>query len=172
MGPFGGDLLKFCLCKVGSAPGHRLADTLRARVLRSGLHRQAWGVPRQAHASALLNAPQQVTRPQRRRKRRCCSSSFEFRVSTRSESPPGLTGQSPRTLGICTPSHCVLASEPVHADKGPLHCLAHSARHSGSAVEIVGDQARVRSKGLAVMSNGGAGSAVYNDALRRTDQGW
>ena len=39
-------------------------------------------------------------------------------------------------------------------------------------VEIVEDHAQVRSKGLAVMSNGAAGSVVYDDELRRTDRGW
>jgi SnoaL-like protein len=38
--------------------------------------------------------------------------------------------------------------------------------------EIAGDRARVRSKGLAVMSNGSAGSVVYEDELRRTEHGW
>jgi 3-phenylpropionate/cinnamic acid dioxygenase small subunit len=38
--------------------------------------------------------------------------------------------------------------------------------------EIDGDRARVRSKGLAVMSGGLAGSVVYDDDVRRTDQGW
>lgn len=39
-------------------------------------------------------------------------------------------------------------------------------------LDIDGDRAWVRSKGLAVMSNGAAGSVVYDDELRRTDQGW
>ena len=39
-------------------------------------------------------------------------------------------------------------------------------------LDIDGDRAWVRSKGLAVMSSGAAGSVVYDDELRRTDQGW
>jgi 3-phenylpropionate/cinnamic acid dioxygenase small subunit len=39
-------------------------------------------------------------------------------------------------------------------------------------LEIDGDRARVRSKGLAVMSNASTGSVVYDDELRRTDRGW
>jgi hypothetical protein len=39
-------------------------------------------------------------------------------------------------------------------------------------VKIDSDQAWVRSKGLAVMSNGSTGSVVYDDELRRTGQGW
>lgn len=38
--------------------------------------------------------------------------------------------------------------------------------------EIAGDRARVRSKGLAVMSNGTTGSVIYEDELRRTEHGW
>jgi ketosteroid isomerase-like protein len=39
-------------------------------------------------------------------------------------------------------------------------------------LEIAGDRARACSKGLAVMSDGSAGSVVYQDELQRTDQGW
>lgn len=39
-------------------------------------------------------------------------------------------------------------------------------------VEIAGDRARVRSKGLAVMSGGTTGSVVYDDELWRTERGW
>jgi 3-phenylpropionate/cinnamic acid dioxygenase small subunit len=39
-------------------------------------------------------------------------------------------------------------------------------------LSIDGDQARVRSKGLAVMSDGSAGSVVYEDQVRRTGSGW
>jgi hypothetical protein len=38
--------------------------------------------------------------------------------------------------------------------------------------EIDDERAHVRSKGLAVMSGGAAGSVVYDDEVRRTDQGW
>jgi SnoaL-like domain len=65
-----------------------------------------------------------------------------------------------------------------------IEAIAQAARSLGEAnplghhvtnvvvLDIDGDRAWVRSKGLAVMSNGAAGSVVYDDELRRTDQGW
>jgi 3-phenylpropionate/cinnamic acid dioxygenase small subunit len=38
--------------------------------------------------------------------------------------------------------------------------------------EIAGDRATARSKGLGVMSDGRTESAVYDDELRRTQDGW
>jgi hypothetical protein len=65
-----------------------------------------------------------------------------------------------------------------------IGAIARAARSLGDAnplghhvtnvvvLGIDGDRAWVRSKGLAVMSNGTAGSVVYDDELRRTDRGW
>lgn len=54
---------------------------------------------------------------------------------------------------------------------GEANPLAHHVTNV-VVLDIHGDAARVRSKGLAVMSNGTAGSVVYDDELRRTDRGW
>ncbi len=65
-----------------------------------------------------------------------------------------------------------------------IEAIAHAGRSLGAAnplahhvtnvvvVTIDGDSARVRSKGLAVMSSGAVGSVTYDDDLLRTDRGW
>lgn len=54
---------------------------------------------------------------------------------------------------------------------GDRNPLAHHVTNI-VVVELDGDRARVRSKGLAVMTGGGTGSVVYDDELRRTPGGW
>jgi 3-phenylpropionate/cinnamic acid dioxygenase small subunit len=65
-----------------------------------------------------------------------------------------------------------------------LHAVAEAGRALGDrnplghhvtnivVIELTDELARARSKGLAVMSDGSAGSVVYEDEIRRTDRGW
>jgi SnoaL-like domain len=63
------------------------------------------------------------------------------------------------------------AVEDAGSSLGAANPLGHHVTNV-VVLDIDGDRARARSKGLGVMSDGTAGSVVYADELWRTDHGW
>lgn len=63
------------------------------------------------------------------------------------------------------------AIEDAARSLGDANPLGHHVTNV-VVTSLKGDQAMARSKGLGVMSDGAIGTVVYEDALRRTADGW